>query len=178
MGERAHRSTIHDGRRRAARSCDVSALTRGLTAVLRVISATIRFSIVHTQHTRCAVCTDPPAPRPANPPTSGRPCDHSTTRGGRGAGRAHGAGAPGRVTGRARDATTRTDNRIESNVFPVSPQPSRARARTRPPFARPQTRDAARRESATRLPVLIGGMCRACDMHIRRRRRMRARADS
>lgn len=52
MGERAHRSTIHDGRRRAARSCDVSALTRGLTAVLRVISATIRFSIVHTQHTR------------------------------------------------------------------------------------------------------------------------------
>lgn len=69
QGERAHRSTIHDGRRRAARSCDVSALTRGLTAVLRVISATIRFSIVHTQHTRCAVCTararDPPTHRRA-----------------------------------------------------------------------------------------------------------------
>ena len=71
QGERAHRSTIHDGRRRAARSCDVSALTRGLTAVLRVISATIRFSIVHTQHTRCAVCTARarrtrrPAPRAA-----------------------------------------------------------------------------------------------------------------
>ena len=67
QGERAHRSTIHDGRRRAARSCDVSALTRGLTAVLRVISATIRFSIVHTQHTRCAVCTDPPTPRTRRP---------------------------------------------------------------------------------------------------------------
>ena len=57
-------STMHDGRRRAARSCDVSALTRGLTAVLRVISATIRFSIVHTQHihdVQCAV-----RPRPAH----------------------------------------------------------------------------------------------------------------
>lgn len=71
QGERAHRSTIHDGRRRAARSCDVSALTRGLTAVLRVISATIRFSIVrHTQHTRCAVRGTDRA-RPAA--TSGRP---------------------------------------------------------------------------------------------------------
>lgn len=49
VGERAHRSTIHTtavrGRRRRARSCEVSALTRGLTAVLRVTAATIRFSL-------------------------------------------------------------------------------------------------------------------------------------
>ena len=82
QGERAHRSTIHDGRRRAARSCDVSALTRGLTAVLRVISATIRFSIVHTQHTRCAVCAPTLRPRePADLWTSLRPQHH--TRGAR-----------------------------------------------------------------------------------------------
>jgi hypothetical protein len=73
----AHRSTIHDGRRRAARSCDVSALTRGLTAVLRVISATIRFSIVHTQHTRCAVCTDRDARRRTSP--SAEPCARTNT---------------------------------------------------------------------------------------------------
>jgi hypothetical protein len=78
QGERAHRSTIHDGRRRAARSCDVSALTRGLTAVLRVISATIRFSIVHTQHTRCAVCTDPMTD-PPNPANRRRPLDVPAT---------------------------------------------------------------------------------------------------
>ena len=162
---------------RPRRSCDVSALTRGLTAVLRVISATIRFSVVHTQHTRCAVGvrTDPPTPRSANPPTSGRPCDHSTTRGGRGAGRAHGAGAPGRVTGRARDATTRTDNRIESNVFPVS------RAVRAHEHARPQTRDAARgrRTANRRLRIRVECAARARHAHpTSTGRRMRARADS
>lgn len=57
----------------AARSCDASALTRGLTAVLRFTSATIRFSIVHTQqatyttrrsclHDACRVVHQPPPP--------------------------------------------------------------------------------------------------------------------
>jgi len=146
QGERAHRSTIHDGRRRAARSCDVSALTRGLTAVLRVISATIRFSIVHIHNIHDVQCAPTASPRPARPLwTSLRhaPCDHSTTRGGRGAGRAHGAGAPGRVTGRARDATTRTDNRIESNMSSPSRVSRRPRPRTHEHTPARKARDAA-----------------------------------
>ena len=109
-------------------------------------------TVLYCTYTTYTMCSVHRPSDPANPPTSGRPCDHSTTRGGRGAGRAHGAGAPGRVTGRARDATTRTDNRIESNVFPVSRAAGAAHAphRGTHEHARPQTR-ATRR--STRRPT-------------------------
>ena len=129
MGERAHRSTIHDGLRRAARSCDVSALTRGLTAVLRVIFATIRFSIVHTQPTRCAVVHRRPH-RPRDPPTRDR-----VRSGGR---RARRRARPRRRGARAgsRDATTRTDNRISNRMSSPSAERVRAHEHARPSPAR------------------------------------------
>ena len=132
----------------AARSCDASALTRGLTAVLRFTSATIRFSIVHIHNIhdidkeprsvarRAVSCTShhrPPGEALGNeaPPPRAR----------RGRSRAEARGRGGQVGSSLVDATnSRYENRHAYRIECLPPsrvsRAVRAHEHARPPNAR------------------------------------------